>query len=179
MVPTVDEEKSPLLGTQNTRPTTLEMTENPEAEDDRVLRRDRPRALRARRGLLVRHWSIPKCNRDGMDLPPGDTTPVCVTPDAPVVGGPEVSTHALLGQMPAVSQHLPRRQRRRSPRSAPTAIATIANASASPKSTRSVMIKRCLSVWKERLPRRLLRRVLGRALHPMLVAGRGALMPVV
>jgi hypothetical protein len=48
-----------LLGTQNTRPTTIEMTENPEVEDDGVLRRDRPRALRARRGLLFRHRRSP------------------------------------------------------------------------------------------------------------------------
>jgi hypothetical protein len=45
VVPTVDDEKSTLLGTQNTRPPTIEMTEKPTAEDDGVLRRDRSRAL--------------------------------------------------------------------------------------------------------------------------------------
>jgi len=34
VVPTVDEEECAFLGAQNTRPTTIEMTENPEAEDD-------------------------------------------------------------------------------------------------------------------------------------------------
>src|SRR4029434_6319419 len=41
-----DEENSMLLGTQNTRPTAIEMPEQPVAEDDRVLRRERPRDLR-------------------------------------------------------------------------------------------------------------------------------------
>jgi hypothetical protein len=52
VVPTVDNEKITLLGTQNTRPTTIEMTEKPVAEDDGVLRRDNLRALRARSPLL-------------------------------------------------------------------------------------------------------------------------------
>jgi hypothetical protein len=37
MVPTVGEEKSPLLGAQNTRPTTIEMAQPTGAEDDGVL----------------------------------------------------------------------------------------------------------------------------------------------
>jgi hypothetical protein len=57
VVPTVDDEKSTLLGTQNTRPPTIEMTEKPTAEDDGVLRRDRSRALRARSPLLF-HLSV-------------------------------------------------------------------------------------------------------------------------
>jgi hypothetical protein len=65
VVPAIDEEKSPLLGAQNTRPTTLEMAETPVAEDDGVFRRDRPRALRACRGLLFRHWSIPNAKGAG------------------------------------------------------------------------------------------------------------------
>jgi hypothetical protein len=59
VVPTVDEEECAFLGAQNTRPTAIEMAEKPVAEDDGVFRRDRPRALRARRDLLFRHWSIP------------------------------------------------------------------------------------------------------------------------
>ena len=47
VVPAIDEEKSTLLGTQNTRATTIEMTENPVAEDDGVLRRERLTTLRA------------------------------------------------------------------------------------------------------------------------------------
>src|SRR5437773_9949274 len=86
MVPTVDSEKSPLLGTQNTRPTTIEMTENSEAEDDGVLWRHRTRALPARRGLLFRHWQHPQCKAGPIDLPPGGTTPACVNPGCSVVG---------------------------------------------------------------------------------------------
>src|SRR6266851_6995397 len=52
VVPAIDEEKSTLLGTQNTRPTTIEMTEKPVAEDDGVLRRERPSTLRADPRLL-------------------------------------------------------------------------------------------------------------------------------
>src|SRR2546427_1319648 len=48
----IDEEKSTLLGTQNTRPTTIEMTEKPVAEDNGVLRRERPSTLRADPRLL-------------------------------------------------------------------------------------------------------------------------------
>jgi len=66
VVSTVDEEECAFLGAQNTRPTTIEMAENPEAEDEGVLWRDRPRALRARRGLLFRHWSTPGQEGDGL-----------------------------------------------------------------------------------------------------------------
>src|SRR2546422_4585439 len=52
VVPTVDEEKSTLLGAQNTRPTTIEMTEKPVAEDDGVLRRERLTTPRADPRLL-------------------------------------------------------------------------------------------------------------------------------
>jgi hypothetical protein len=52
VVPTVNEEKSALLGTQNTRPTTIEMTEKPVAEDDGVLRRERLTTARADPRLL-------------------------------------------------------------------------------------------------------------------------------
>ena len=69
VVPTVDEEECAFLGAQNTRLTTIEMTENPEAEDDGVLRRNRQRALRARRGLRFRHWSIPNAKGERMGLP--------------------------------------------------------------------------------------------------------------
>ena len=58
---TVDEEECAFLGAQNTRATTIEMAEKPEVEDDGVLRRDRPRALRARRGPLFRHWITALC----------------------------------------------------------------------------------------------------------------------
>jgi hypothetical protein len=57
VVPTVDDEKSTLLGAQNTRATTIKMTEKPTAEDDGVLWRDRSRALRARSRLLF-HLSV-------------------------------------------------------------------------------------------------------------------------
>jgi hypothetical protein len=40
VAPTVDEEECAFLGAQNTRPTTIEMSEEPVAEDDGVLRRD-------------------------------------------------------------------------------------------------------------------------------------------
>jgi hypothetical protein len=40
VVPAIHEEKSTLFGAQNTRPTTIEMTEKPVAEDDGVLRRE-------------------------------------------------------------------------------------------------------------------------------------------
>jgi hypothetical protein len=40
VVPAIHEEKSAFLGTQNTRATTIEMTEKPVAEDDGVLRRE-------------------------------------------------------------------------------------------------------------------------------------------
>jgi hypothetical protein len=52
VVPAIHEEKSALLGTQNTRPTTIEMTEEP-AEDDGVLRRNRLSTLRAYPRLLL------------------------------------------------------------------------------------------------------------------------------
>jgi hypothetical protein len=52
VVPAIDEEKSMLLGTQNTRPTTIEMLEKPVAEDDGVLRREHPGTLRAHQRLL-------------------------------------------------------------------------------------------------------------------------------
>ena len=66
VVPTVDEEECAFLRAQNTRATTIEMTENPEAKDEGVIRRDRSRALRARRGLPFRHWSNPP-NAKGTD----------------------------------------------------------------------------------------------------------------
>jgi hypothetical protein len=53
VVPAKDEEKSPLLGAQKTRPTTIEMAQTTIAEDDGVVRRDRSRALRARSPLLL------------------------------------------------------------------------------------------------------------------------------
>src|SRR5207253_9806969 len=43
---------SPLANTAPTRPTTIEMTEKPVAEDDGVLRRERPSTLRADARLL-------------------------------------------------------------------------------------------------------------------------------
>jgi len=55
VVPTVDDEEYAFFGAQNTGATTIEMAEKAAAEDDGVVRRDRPRALRARRGLLFRH----------------------------------------------------------------------------------------------------------------------------
>src|SRR5262245_19007193 len=55
VIATVDEQNSSLLGAEDTRPTTVEMAETAVAEDDSVLRRDLPIALRARRGLLFRH----------------------------------------------------------------------------------------------------------------------------
>ena len=62
-----------------------------------VLRRDRPRALRARRGLLFRHCSIPNAKGDGWGRQEG-TTPARVTPGAPVAGEREDSTQALPAQ---------------------------------------------------------------------------------
>jgi hypothetical protein len=53
VVPAIHEEKSALLGSQNTGPTTIEMSEEPVAEDDGVLRRDRPSTLRAYARLLL------------------------------------------------------------------------------------------------------------------------------
>ncbi len=108
VVPTVDEEERAFLGAQNTRATTIEMAEKPVAEDEGVLRRDRPRALRARRGLLFRHWSIPMRKRERMGLLPGGTTPARVTPDAPVVGEREDSTSG-----PSFRSILPQRLPRR------------------------------------------------------------------
>ena|SRR5881397_2945013 len=52
VVPAIDEEKSTLLGTQNTRPTTIEMAQQPVAEDDGVLRRERLTTPRADPRLL-------------------------------------------------------------------------------------------------------------------------------
>src|SRR5438132_14045258 len=70
VAPTVDEEECAFLGAQNTRATTIEMAEKPVAEDDGIPWRDRPRALRAPRGLLFRHWSIPNAKGAGW-LTPG------------------------------------------------------------------------------------------------------------
>ncbi len=67
VLPTVDEKERALLGAQNTRPPTIEVGQKPVAEDDGVLRRDHPRAVRARRGLLFRHRSTP--DPKGMDQP--------------------------------------------------------------------------------------------------------------
>jgi len=61
----VDEEKSTLLGAQNAGPSAIEMGQTAETEHDSVIRRDRPRALRARRGPLFRHRSIPNAKGDG------------------------------------------------------------------------------------------------------------------
>ncbi len=41
VVPAIDEEKSTLLGTQNTRPTTIEMTEKPACAQARQLNPER------------------------------------------------------------------------------------------------------------------------------------------
>src|SRR5438445_9642080 len=73
VVPTVDEEECAFLGAQNTRATTIEMAEKPVAEEDSVLRRHRPRALRGRRGLLFHHWSIPNAKGDGWRRQAGHT----------------------------------------------------------------------------------------------------------
>ncbi len=89
MVPTVDEEKSTLLGAQNTRPPTIEMAQQPVAEDDGVLRRDHSRALPARRGLLFRHRSTP--DPDGSARCHWGRTPACVNPGAPVVGAARIA----------------------------------------------------------------------------------------
>ena len=68
--PAVDEEKSTFLGSQNTRPKTIEMTEKLAAEDDGVVRRDRSRALRARSPLLLhRRFTSPKMAGDGRIAP--------------------------------------------------------------------------------------------------------------
>jgi hypothetical protein len=55
MLVTVEEGKRAFLNAQNARPTAIEMAQNPTAEDDGVLWRNHPRALRARLGLLFRH----------------------------------------------------------------------------------------------------------------------------
>src|SRR4029434_11045034 len=58
------------LGTQNTRPTTIEMTEKPAVEDDGVVRRDRSRAVRARSLLPFLLWRPPRTARpDGRIAP--------------------------------------------------------------------------------------------------------------
>jgi hypothetical protein len=52
VVSAINEEKRTLLGTQSTRPTTIEMTQNPVGEDDGVIRRERPCARPADPRLL-------------------------------------------------------------------------------------------------------------------------------
>ena len=48
----INEEKRMLLGTQSTRPTTIEMTQSPVGKDDGVIRRERPRTRRTDPRLL-------------------------------------------------------------------------------------------------------------------------------
>ena len=92
VVPTVDEEECAFLGAQNTRPTTIEMTENPEAEDEGVLRAKSSASTAGTSRSAVPPLEHPQC-KGGTDGPTvGGTTPVRVTPDAPVVGEPEDST---------------------------------------------------------------------------------------
>ena len=55
MVLAVDEDKSALLGVQNAGSAAIEMAQDPEAEDDRVLRCNRLGALRADGDIRVRH----------------------------------------------------------------------------------------------------------------------------
>ena len=55
VVTTIDEDKRALLGVQNARSTTIEMAQDPETEDDRVLWFEGLGALRAGRGMWVRH----------------------------------------------------------------------------------------------------------------------------
>ena len=80
------------LGAQNTRPTTIEMTENPEAEDEGVLWAKSSASTAGTSRSAVPPLEHPKC-KGGTDGPTvGGTTPVRVAPDAPVVGEPEDST---------------------------------------------------------------------------------------
>src|SRR5215468_4897886 len=62
MVVTVAEGKRAFLGAQNTRPTTIEMAQATGAEDDGVLWRDHPRALRTRH---LFHWRLLPIRREG------------------------------------------------------------------------------------------------------------------
>src|SRR5215470_12947889 len=66
----VDEDERALLGVQNARTATIQMAQDPEAEDDRVLECDRLGALSADRGPRVRHLEHPRRKRC--------VTPVCV-----------------------------------------------------------------------------------------------------
>jgi hypothetical protein len=65
VIATVDDKECAFFGAQNARPTTIEMTDQPAAEDDGVVRRDCPRALRTRRGRLFRHLEAPR-EKEGM-----------------------------------------------------------------------------------------------------------------
>src|SRR5439155_26312811 len=56
MVPTIGEEERALLGAENPRTLAIEMGQPPLAEDNRIFRRDHPRALRARPLWLVHTW---------------------------------------------------------------------------------------------------------------------------
>jgi hypothetical protein len=92
MVLTVEEGKRSFLGAQNARPTTIEMAEATGAEDDGVLGRDRPTALRARCDLRFRHWSTPDGEGGRISQRHMGRTPACVNPDALVAGDGENST---------------------------------------------------------------------------------------
>jgi len=106
VAPTVDEEECAFLGAQNTRATTIEMAEKPVAEDDGIPWRDRPRALRAPRGLLFRHWSIPNAKGAGW-LTPGARRQLASPRVLQVVGERERSTWSPRCSIPSLE---PRRR---------------------------------------------------------------------
>src|SRR5207249_3446755 len=104
VVATVDDEEYAFFSAQNTRATTIEMAEKPEAEDDGVLRRDYLRALRARRGLLFRPCSTPMQRETDGPAARG-TTPARVTQGAPRVGEREDSIKTVASRSPRRCAH--------------------------------------------------------------------------
>src|SRR5215471_4561073 len=72
------------LGVENTRATTVEMTETPVSENEGVIWRDRLRALRA---VAIGGSAIeaPRCRRGELRRRHRGRTPTCVNPDALVV----------------------------------------------------------------------------------------------
>src|SRR5262249_26048918 len=77
VVTTIDEDKSALLGVQNAGSATIEMAQDPETEDDRVVWCDGLGALRAGRGMWVRHLKHPR--ETTISSSPQGMTLVCVS----------------------------------------------------------------------------------------------------
>jgi len=64
MVPTIGEEERALLGAENPGTLAIEMGQPPLAEDNRIFRRDHPRALRARPLWLVHRRCASRSERE-------------------------------------------------------------------------------------------------------------------